>query len=124
MTVEITLDTPLKDLELSVRLRNALFNEYIRLYGPLDGRALTIRDFAHLPDYELMRIPNLGRRSLHEWNTLVHRATNPHNPVVEEKIAEEHALKEIRAHLSNIARAHTVLATHYKELAKIISPLG
>jgi DNA-directed RNA polymerase alpha subunit len=124
MTAEITLDTPLKDLEMSVRLRNALLNEYIRLYGPLGGRTPTIRNFVHLSDSELMRIPNLGRWSLREWNVVVDRATGSRNLIVEEKEAEEHALKKIRAHLNNIAGAHTMLATHYKKLAGIISPLS
>lgn len=121
---KITLDTPLKDLELSIRLRNALFNEHLRVHGSYTERPPTVGDFVHLSDGELMRIPNLGRKSVREWDTVVRRATNSRSPVVEEEEeAEEHALKKIRVHLNNIAGAHSALAAHYKKLADIICPV-
>jgi len=55
------LDTPLRQLELSVRAFNCLKNEGFN----------TIGDVLKCDEPELLRIPNFGRKSLNEFNELV-----------------------------------------------------
>ena len=50
------LDVRVNELELSVRPANALYNEGIE----------TLRELVAKHDYELLRIPNFGRKSLKE----------------------------------------------------------
>jgi hypothetical protein len=83
-----------------------------------------VKDFLHLSDAELLQYPNFGRKSLAEWRGIVRLVENPHDIIVEEKIAEYKALKDIRAIINQIAASHRALATHYNKLSDIISPLG
>lgn len=50
------LDIRIDELELSVRSENALKNEGVE----------TLRELVTKPEYELLRIPNFGRKSLEE----------------------------------------------------------
>ena len=119
---KITRDTLIDDLELSVRLHHCLINE--KKYSRSQAEPATVGDFIDVPDHELMRIPNFGRKSLAEWRKIVWAVENPDNPAIEEKMAEYKALKDIRAVINQIAATHRTLATHYNKLTDIIAPLG
>lgn len=130
---KITRDTLISDLEISVRLQKCLFNMYAEQHGksydpcrPTQNLGLPphkVKDFAFLTDAELLRCPNLGRKSLREWKDIVWAVENPDSPIMEENIAEYEALKEIRATINRIAATHNSLATYYKKLADVIPPL-
>ena len=77
MEVRITGETPIENLEISVRLQNCLFNMYAELkgkprdeyYRPERNLGLPppkVKDFAFLSEAELLRYPNLGRKSCKE----------------------------------------------------------
>ena len=119
---KITRDTLIDDLELSVRLHHCLTTE--KKYSRSQAEPATVGDFIDVPDHELMRIPNFGRKSLAEWRSIVWAVDNPDNPAIEEKMAEYKALKNIRAVINQIAATHRTLATHYNKLTDIIAPLG
>jgi len=119
---KITRDTLIDDLELSVRLHHCLINDWD--YPRNAKRPATVGDFIDVPDHELMRIPNFGRKSLVEWREIVWAVENPDNPAKEEQMAEYKALKNIRATINQIAATHRALATHYNKLTDIIAPLG
>lgn len=119
---KITRDTLIDDLEIGVRLHHCLINEWD--YPRNAKRPATVGDFIDAHDHELMRIPNFGRKSLAEWRKIVWAVENPNSPVIEEQMAEYKALKEIRATINQIAATHRKLATHYNNLADIITPLG
>lgn len=118
MEDKITRDTPIERLEISVRLANCLYNSKPLVRNEL----LTVGDFIDIPDNELLRINNFGRRSLREWKNIVRRVENPDDPTIAEDIAEERALRDMRTILNKIAGAHTVLANHYRGLAAILKP--
>lgn len=139
MTIKITRDTLIKDLEASTRLRFSFINAkhfagihtisgFFRDLGEKHNwdpnEPATVGDFMDASEAELLRIPNFGRKSLSDWKKIVRLVENPDDPEVEEKIAEHKALTEIRATLKHIAGAHKALATHYVRLADIIAPLA
>jgi hypothetical protein len=118
---KITRDTLISELEISVRLQYSLINDWNRPQNP--KRPATVGDFIDVPSHELLRIPNLGRKSLTEWRNIVWAVENPDSPVIEEQRAEYEALKNIRATINQIAATHRKLATHYSNLADVIAPL-
>lgn len=59
----ITPETPIEDLNLSIRVRNALQNDQIYTVGQL----------MKIDDRRLMRIPNFGRKSLKEVHEVVNQ---------------------------------------------------
>ena len=118
MEVKITRDTPIDRLEISVRLAHCLYN----LKPLVRNELLTVGDFIDIPDHELLRTNNFGRKTLQEWKNIVRRVENPDDPTIEEDIAEERALRDMRTILNKIAGVHTVLARHYRDLAAILKP--
>lgn len=139
MTIKITRDTLIKDLEASTRLRFSFINAKHFAGAPMSSgffgdlgekhnwdpnEPATVGDFMNASEAELLRIPNFGRKSLNDWKKIVRLVENPDDPEVEEKIAEHKAITEIRATLKHIAGAHNALATHYVRLADIIAPLS
>lgn len=118
---KITRDTLISDLKIGVRLQHSLINDWGRPQNP--KRPATVGDFIDVPIHELLRIPNLGRKSLVEWRNIVWAVGNPDSPVIEEQMAEYKALKDIRATINQIAATHRKLATHYNNLADIITPM-
>jgi hypothetical protein len=119
---KITRDTLISDLEISVRLHHCLINDWDDPRNPIK-RPATVGDYIDVSGHELLRIPNFGRKSLIEWRLIVWAVENPDSPVIEENIAEYEALKEIRATINRIAATHNSLATYYKKLADVITPL-
>jgi hypothetical protein len=93
------LDVGVDELEFSVRPINCFFNENIR----------TIRDLVAKSESELLRIPNFGRKSLHEVKELLDlfglklQGTTPRN--IEEQMTR--AMARVRA--TKVAYAEAVL---------------
>ena len=75
---EITRDTLIEDLEISVRLHHCLTTEWD--YPRNAKRPATVGDFINAHDHELMRIPNFGRKSLVEWRKIVWQSRTPIAP--------------------------------------------
>lgn len=115
----ITRDTPIEHLDISIRLKYCLLNNWKRGEEPV-----TVGDYIDTPDYEMLRIPNFGRKCLQEWRAIVQRVENPGSLVLDETLAEYKALRDIRACINQIAATHKMLATHYNKLADIVSPLA
>ena len=65
---EVTLDTPLNEMHLSVRLANCLMGQ--RYHFGIDKKMPVVRDYINIPDAELLRMPNFGMRSLRLWHEL------------------------------------------------------
>ena len=134
MEVRITGETPIENLEISVRLQNCLFNMYAEMkgkpshtYSPEKNLGLPppkVKDFAFLSEAELLRYPNLGRKSLREWKDILLVTQDPYDPAVEEEMAGRKAIKELRYLLEAIAAGHRSLARNYEKIADIITPLG
>jgi hypothetical protein len=131
--IEITGETLIDELEIGVRLYNCLRNIYPGLKEGNEwlifksGSTLSpakVKDFLHLSDAELLSYPNFGRKSLNEWKDIVRHIDNPHATIVEEKVAEEQALKRLRALLHEIAGCHKSIARKYENLADVIAPLA
>ena len=141
MEVSVTGDTLIEDLQISTRLQNCLFNkyadlkgiphdQYYRHYRPENNLGLPppkVKDFAHLTDAELLRHPNLGRRSLREWNELTAHLRRyysyPDNddvPDNEEYLAEVKLLLGITKQIRLIAGNHKATGTLYSKLADLI----
>jgi hypothetical protein len=55
------LDTPLEEIDLSVRTRHCLLRKGIR----------TLREASHWREHDLLRIENFGRKSLNELKQLI-----------------------------------------------------
>jgi hypothetical protein len=134
MEVRITGETPIEDLEISVRLQNCLFNMYAeqkgkpyQTYRPEKDLGLPppkVKDFAFLSEAELLRYPNLGRKSLREWKDILLVTQDPYDPAVEEELAGRKAIKDLRYLLEAIAAGHRSLARNYEKISDIITPLG
>ena len=134
MEVRITGETPIEDLELSVRLQNCLFIIYAEqkgkpydIYKPKQNLGLPppkVKDFAFLTDTELLRRPNFGRKSLREWKDILLVTQDPYDPAVEEELAGRKAIKDLRYLLEAVAAGHKLLARNYEKIADIITPLG
>ncbi len=134
MEVRITGETLIENLEISVRLQNCLFNMYAEqkgkpnhTYRPEKDLGLPpprVKDFAFLSEAELLRYPNLGRKSLREWKDILLVTQDPYDPAVEEELAGRKAIKELRYLLEAIASEHRSLARNYEKIADVITPLG
>jgi hypothetical protein len=134
MESRITGETPIEDLEISIRLQNCLFNMYAEqkgkphhTYRPEKNLGLPppkVKDFAFLSEAELLRYPNLGRKSLREWKDILLVTQDPYDPAVEEELAGRKAIKDLRYLLEAIAGGHRSLARNYEKIADIITPLG
>jgi hypothetical protein len=103
----ITRDTLLSDLQVSARLRNALgwglFNDFRRDH--------TVGDVLDLPADALSSLPNVGQRSVDEWERITAhlRGETPVDP---------RRLEKART-LDRIAAAHRRLAALYATLAEL-----
>ena len=118
---KITLDTPIADLEVSDRLKNALRgekNSWEHNYGPA-----TVGDFVVFSEREFLFIPNIGRKALMEWRDVIHALKNPDDLAKDEAAAEKKVLREVRAALNTIAGMHKTLAGQYAKLADIVAPM-
>jgi len=134
MGVRINGETPIEDLELSIRLQNCLFNIYAEqkgkpygTYRPKQDLGLPppkVKDFAFLTEAELLGRPNFGRKSLREWKDILLVAQDPYDPAVEEELAGRKAIKDLRYLLEAIAAEHKSLARNYEKISDIITPLG
>jgi len=102
------LDVGVEELEFSVRPLNCFCNEGIH----------TLRDIITKSEADLLRIPNFGRKSLHEVNELLGlfglelRKTN--SLTIEEEMT--HAMARIRA--AKVAYAEAVLEV--QRIAKLM----
>lgn len=120
MVDKITLDTRIKDLDASERMKNAMNSGYPKFFFP--GDAL-VRDYIHASDQDLLRIHNFGRKSLVEWKRVSAPLRDDYTREMEEQSAEYDALKKARATLNHISGAHKNLARLYEELANIVLPV-
>lgn len=120
MVDKITLDTRIKDLDASERMKNAMNGGYPKFFFP--GDAL-VRDYIHASDQDLLRIHNFGRKSLAEWKRVSAPLRDDYTREMEEQSAEYDALKKARATLNHISGAHKNLARLYEELANIVLPV-
>jgi hypothetical protein len=134
MEVRITGETPIEDLEISVRLQNCLLNIYAEQkgrrydpYRPEKNLGLSppkVKDFVSITEAELLRYPNFGRKSLREWKDILLVTQDPYDPAVEEELAGRKAIKDLRYLLEAIAAGHRSLARNYEKISDIITPLG
>ena len=120
MADEVTLDTPIKDLNVSVRLKNTLMSGEPPFYWP---QPPLVRDYINRPDHELMRISNFGHKSLREWHRITAHLRSGYTEVVAEKYEEYAALKKARSTLNQIAGLHKQLARLHADLADIVLPV-
>lgn len=120
MADKITLDTPIKDLEVSVRLKNTLLHGEPVFYWLTPPH---VRDYIECPDHELMRISNFGRKSLREWHRITAHLRPGYTEVIAEKDEEYAALKKARSTLNQIGGLHKQLSRLYADLADIVLPL-
>lgn len=134
MADNVTGETLIEDLEISTRLQNCLFNKYADLkgiphdqyyqhYRPENNLGLPppkVKDFAPLTDAELLRHPNLGRKSLREWNELTAHLRSDDVPDNEEYLAEVKLLRGITKQIRLIAGNHKATGTLYSKLADLI----
>jgi hypothetical protein len=102
------LDVGVEELEFSVRPLNCFCNEGI----------YTLRDIITKSEAELLRIPNFGRKSLHEVKELLGlfglELRKTPSPTVEEELT--HAMARIRA--AKVAYAEAVLEV--QRIAKLM----
>jgi hypothetical protein len=135
MEVRITGETPIENLEISVRLQRCLFNIYPELkgrpseqyYRPEKNLGLPppkVKDFASLTEAQMLRYPNFGRKSYREWRDIVLLTQDPYDPAVEEEMAGRKAIKDLRYFLAAIAGGHRSLARDYEKISDLIAPLG
>lgn len=120
MVDDVTLDTLIRDLEAPIRLKNALHNGGRAFDWPTPTR---VRDYIDVPDHELMRISNFGRKSLREWHRITAHLRPGYTETIAEKDEEYAALKKARSTLNQIGGLHKQLARLYADLADIVLPV-
>lgn len=120
MVDDVTLDTLIRDLEVSIRLKNTLQNGGRVFHWPTPPR---VRDYIDVPDHELMRISNFGRKSLREWHRVTAHLRPGYTEAIAEKDEEYAALKKARSTLNQIGGLHKQLARLYADLADIVLPV-
>lgn len=120
MEDKVTLDTPIRDLNVSVRLKNTLMHGEPVFYWPTPPH---VRDYIDRPDHELMRISNFGRKSLREWHRITAHLRPGYSEAIAEKNEEYAALKKARSTLNQIGGLHKQLARLYTDLADIVLPI-
>jgi hypothetical protein len=127
MVDKVTCDTPIKHLEVPIRVINALYNWYPRP----EGKDLTVGDVVNATDAELLRMPNFGRISLRRFRKATQHLRK-HEDTDEERdsgrdsetLEEYRALRNVRSTLNRAAGLHRQLAKIYNELGDIILPIG
>lgn len=115
---EVTRDTLIDHLEIGVRLHNCLTTEKKHFW--LKADPATVGDFIDIPDHELMRIPNFGRKTLNEWREVTAHLRGDDVPDHEEHLAEVKLLREITARIRMIGANHKATGTLYSKLADLI----
>ena len=115
---KITRDTLIDHLEIGVRLHHCLVNEKKHFW--LKADPATVGDFIDMPDHELMRIPNFGRKTLNEWREVTAHLRGDCVPANEEHLAEVKLLREITARIRMIGANHKATGTQYSKLADLI----
>jgi DNA-directed RNA polymerase alpha subunit len=112
---KVTRDTLIDHLEITVRLHRCLVNEKKHFW--LRADPATVGDFIDMPDHELMRIPNFGRKTLHEWREVTAHLRGDDAPHNEEHLAEVKLLREITSQIRMIGANHKATGTLYSKLA-------
>ena len=122
MEVEVTPETLIDDLELSVRLRHCLINEhgYLVSQGETTDGPAKVKHFLGMEYARLLRIPNLGRKSLYEWRELTSHLEGGGTPHNEEHLAEVKLLRGITSQIRMIGANHKATGTLYSKLADLI----
>lgn len=120
MEDKVTLDTPIRNLEASVRLIHTLLNGAPFRHWE---REVFVRDYIDTPDHELMRISNFGRKSLREWHRITAHLRPGYTEAIAEKEEEYAALKKARSTLNQISGLHKQLSRLYADLADIVLPV-
>lgn len=115
---KVTRDTPIDHLEIGVRLYNCLTTE--KKHVRLQSDPATVGDFIDMPDHELMRIPNFGRKTLREWHEETAHLRGDDVPDNEEYVAEVKLLRGITAQIRMIGANHKATGTLYSKLADLI----
>lgn len=93
------LDIGVEELEFSVRALNCFKNEGIR----------TVRDLVVLPEAELLRVPNFGRRTLREVKEILAVFNLQLRDSVLMNVEEQMTHAMVRARAAKVAYAEAVL---------------
>lgn len=119
---QMTDETLIQDLDLSVRTTNCLYTIYREANGwePYEPQGSLpppkIGDFRHLKDFDLLRLPNFGRKSLNEWKDILWQVDNPEVPYTQ----EEKALRSLAKHFRELSRLHSQMAETNAHIATLI----
>ena len=126
MVVKPTNETPVSDLELSVRTANCLYNIYRDINGwePFEPNGTLppprIKDLRHMRDEEMLRTPNFGRSSLAEWKHILWLVDEPEGTNAS---SEYHAFQELKDTLTRIDRARNELGNFVRRARELVDTL-
>jgi hypothetical protein len=117
MLIKPTNETLISDLELSVRTANCLLNTYREANGwqPFEPNGTLprpkVKDLRHIPDENMLKNYNFGKKSLAEWKHILWLVDEPEETAASN---EYRMFQELRDTLSRID-------TTRKELGSFVS---
>lgn len=123
MENKVTPETFINELEASLRLANCFKNEYdyLKELNSFEDRNAKVKHFLGIPDNQLLRMPNFGRKTLNEWREMTAHLKDGGTPYDEECLAEVKLLREITSQIRMIAANHKATGTLYSKLADFIA---
>jgi hypothetical protein len=123
MENKVTPETFIYELKASTRLRYCFKNEYdyIKKLNSFEDRNAKVKHFLGIPDDELLRIPNFGRKTRSEWHEMTAHLRDGGTPYNGEYLAEVELLREITSQIRMIAANHKATGTLYSKLADFIA---